>query len=345
MTGRASSPPVPAPRAVASWWTTLAPLGPTALLAGWFTILRVEVLVESSILVPLDPITSAILAVVASADGATAVAVDRVLRLGEARVRATLAAAGHLGYATEQSSGDAIRYTLTDAGRAALDHGLTSPIRSRRRFAFRNGQYLPLSDPGPLLLGHAQATSMGAGAGSRLVAAATARSPQWKADAHFPTDFQRVVAMEELPGPQRWQAVPGECPDAFQAVIVFAHAVGTPRVLGFPTASPDWPLAPTPIVEFRGEPARAAFPELFDTQPINDSRGAWLGWAKSRSVPLEPADAATVSLDGHKLTVTVTAEFGEWLRANRADVFAGETWVWVGEGDVRRAAVLDVQVG
>lgn len=334
MSGRVSLPPLPAPRTVAAWWTTLAPLGPTALLAGWFTVLRTEVLVEASVLVPLDPITSAVLAVVATADGMTAAAVDRILRLGEPRVRSALAAASHLGYVTTEST----RLTLTDTGRAALANGLATPSRSRRRFAFRDGHSLPLPDPGPLLVGPTQTTTLGMGTGWQLVVDATARSPQWKADAQFSTDFERVVAASELSGPERWRAVPAEGTDAFAAVIVSTQAGD---VAGFVAAAPDWVLASVPTFEFRGEAASAAFPELFGAASEDDVRGAWLSWAKSRTVPLEPA---TVSLNGHTLTVTVSAEFRDWLQANRADVFAGGTWVWIGEGEVRRAAVLDIRV-
>jgi hypothetical protein len=136
-----------------------------------------------------------------------------------------------------------------------------------------------------------------------------------------------------------WRAVPVHATEPLTAVVTRTRADG---VACFP-AGPDWDLPAGPRFALPPPGAAAAFPELFADPPAADVRAAWLGWAKGRSVPADEAANCPVALGGVKLEVTAPPSLIAWLRANRADVFRGDTWVWVGPGPLRRAAVLDVK--
>ncbi len=136
-----------------------------------------------------------------------------------------------------------------------------------------------------------------------------------------------------------WRAVPVHTAESLTAVVVRTRSDG---VACYP-AGPDWHLPADPRFALPPPAAAAAFPELFADPPDAAARAAWLGWAKGRSVPADEATNCRVALNGVKLEVTVPPSLMGWLRANRADVFRGDTWVWADPGPLRRAAVLDVR--
>ena len=148
---------------------------------------------------------------------------------------------------------------------------------------------------------------------------------------------------EALTADRRWQAVPVEAGESV-GLAVAGVSDGTARVFGY-VSGPDWSLPDGTSFALAGEPARAAFPELFADPSDADLRAAWLGWAKFRGVPPDDVAACAVALDRHRLTVRAPRRLVEWLRAHRADVLGGDTWVWVGTGHLRRPAVIDVRGG
>lgn len=191
----------------------------------------------------------------------------------------------------------------------------------RRRFAFRNGVRLPLPDPGPFAV------------------------PAWSGPAVRPYGWawlrERLAAEgDDLLSPDDpaagWRAVVLERDDPLTLVLAL-DADGT--VAAYPTASADAELPSEPLLRLEGGAAREAFPEVF-AAPEADSAAAWAGWAASRAVPADDISAARAVLDGLRLRVEPPPRLTDWLRANRAEVFAGEMWLWVGGGPVRRAAAL-----
>lgn len=139
-----------------------------------------------------------------------------------------------------------------------------------------------------------------------------------------------------------WRAVSVHTDDSLTAVVTRTLADG---IACFPATGPDWHLPAEPMFAIPSPAARAAFPELFDDLTDTDLRSAWQGWAKGRAVPADELPGCRVALNGLKLEVTAPPSLMGWLRANRADLFRGDTWVWVGPGPLRRAVALDVREG
>lgn len=320
--------PFPGPKTVAGWWTRFAP-DATALVAGTVAFTRVEVGVTGTEPAPPDPLVAAVLRALAVTGPATAADLDRRLHVGPARVEAALRDAADRGLTDPP-----VRSVYSPGpGTPPTDVGRSQRVVKRIRLAFRDGQFLPAPDTGPF--------AVGTGGPSEVhpirewVVAAAGRPAAWKRDANFPDIAPDAVAAPEI----GWRGVPLFRPDALTAVVTRTTADG---VAVFPAAGPDWHLAGDPLFTLAGEPAAAAFPELFAAPPDADLRAAWQGWAKSRSVPADDLAACRLALSGAKLEVHAPGVLAAWLRANRADVFRGDTWVWVGDGPLRRAAVLVV---
>jgi hypothetical protein len=324
-----NTPLFPDPRTVAGWWSRLAP---AAVAAGSFTVLRVEVLVETPGDRPLDPLTRAVLAVAATADPPSPPEIARRLGLDDLRTRLVLADAVRSGWLDRAG---AERFHPIPAGREAESAGAAAVRLGRQRFAFRDASFVPLSDPGPLRF----TASRGSAApprGFALVRAAFARPEGWKREAGFPTSA-RLADAEALPESDRWRAVPLEREEAFTAVVASA-ADGS--VTGFLTGPPDWSLGERPAFGLCGAAAREAFPELFADPLGADADAAWREWAAARGAGPDELAECRVRVEGHRLAVDAPARLADRLRA---DTSAAEGWVWVGGGPVRRAAVPDVR--
>lgn len=345
MTAAAAAPSPPGPRIAAGLWPRFAPLSPAAVVAGVVPILRVEVLVEAAGRRPLDPLARAVLTALPLADPPTAAGVDRLLSVGEERAEAALAEAGRMGW-VEPSPGMRFGVRVSAAGRDALEHGHPADPLARRRFAFRGDHFLPLPDPGPLSFDGAPGSpsSRGPLRGLPLVQTAFGRPDGWKRDAGFPLGGEVIAPTAGAPGNVRWQAVPLESEGPLGLVAVAVSNGGSVRAFGFVPAA-DWSLPAEPSFALAGEAARAAFPEVFADPSDADLRAAWLGWAKFRGVPPDDLAACAVALDRHRLVVRAPDRLVGWLRAHRADVLACDTWVWVGTGQLRRPAVIDVRGG
>ncbi len=319
----ASTPPFPGTKILAGWWSRFAP-DATALLAGTFPVTRVEIAFRDRELAPPDPLLAAVLRVLHTLGNASAVELDRILHLGEARVEASLR--------------DAVELQLLEPPVRSVYAARLGPAPSppafrtvvlRRMLCFRDGNYLPLP-PGPL-------GSDGEGAGlpvGRWVREAVSRSEEWKRAAQFPLDLRgEHLAEVESDG---WRAIPLVAGECVTGVVVRSKL---DAVALFPASGTEWILPAEPTFAIA---CQDAFPELFQSPPESELRAAWQGWARSRSVPTEQLTECGLELDGAKLRVRVPANLEGWLRSNRGDIFRGETWVWVGSGSLRRAAVLEV---
>lgn len=319
--------PFPGPKTVAGWWTRFAP-DATALAAGTISFTRIEVGVIGTDLAPPDPLIAAVLRALAAGPG-TAADLDRLLHVGPARVEAALRDAAERGLLDAP-----VRSVYSPRPGPTSSPPAFRPVVRRIRLAFRDGQFLPAPDTGPF----AAAT----GGPSEVppvrewVVAAAGRPTAWKRDANFPDIAPDAVAAPDI----GWRGVPLFRPDALSAVVTRTTPDG---IAVFPAAGPDWHLAGDPLLALAGEPAAAGFPELFADPLDADLRAAWQGWAKGRSVPADDLAACRLALNGAKLEVHAPDALAGWLRANRADVFRGDTWVWVGDGPLRRAAVLAVR--
>lgn len=327
----------PGPRTAAGLWSCVAAHSPSAVVAGIVPIHRVEVLVEVDRRAPLDPFTRTLLTAIPLADPPTAIGLDRLLFLGEERVDAALTDACRIGW-VESTGGGRVR--VSAEGRDALDRG--RPVRpfARRRFAFRNGQYVPLPDSGPILFGAPGSRSSVAPHGLPLVRSACGQTLEWKHAAGFPEVGSVVEPSGHLEDELRWQTIPVEDEELLGLVVMTDTA--SARVLGFVPAV-DWSLSADPTFTLAGDPGRAAFPEVFTGPSDADCQAAWLGWAKFRGVPPDDLTSCGVALHRDRLDVRAPARLIDWLRAHRADVLAGDTWVWVGTGQLRRPAVIDVR--
>ena len=316
-------PAFPSPRVVAGWLKHLAHSRPVhALAAGAVTFTRVEAAFREEVPAPPDPLADNVLRALAIRRTATAADLARLLHLGEPQVAAALREAVRAGRA-EALTGQRFR------PRPAADRPKRYEV-GRRRLALRNGRLLSLPDPGPMLVPAPPGPT------------AAPRGWSWIRDRlalHGPDDLPATDLLSPDDPEVGWRAVSLER-DEFMTLVLALDAGGSLAVYPVTTADAELPAAPA--LRLDGDAAREAFPEVF-AQPTGAERAAaWTGWARSRAVPPDDLSAAAVALDGLRLRVEPPPRLADWLRANRADLFAGETWLWVGDGPVRRAAALDV---
>lgn len=311
----------PSPRVLVGWLKHLSHSRPVhALAAGTVAVTWVEAAFREEVAAPIEPLTDAVLRALALRGTAAPAELDRLLHLGESRVAVALRDATRGGLADPLADG---RYRA----RPEVDRPKRYAVR-RHRLAVRNGRPLPLPDPGPFAVPAPPGPS------------SSPRRWAWLHDmlARRETDSPPAADFLSPDSPDGgWRAVPLVRDDAMTAAL----ALDGDGVLSvYPIA--DGELSGEPVLRLAGDTAREAFPEAFADPPTAELMAAWAGWARSRAVPAEETADVRVTLDGLRLRVELPPRLTDWLRANRADVFAGETWLWVGDGPVRRAAALTV---
>lgn len=226
------SPPDPDSATIAGWKSRFAPASPTAILAGWFAVTRVEVLVRTSVLRPLTTVALAALRALQISDLKSPAAVARLLHLGESRTATVID--GLINDALIERGTSLI---LTDAGRTAVKTGeLLASVPVRRTVAFREGAIVPLPESWGLKpLGLSMETDPRA-------------AVKWVRDSGFNL------------ADGNWNAV--ACVRADWLPFVVASFDGPPRADVFLAELPEWTVPPDPCCSLDGERAGVAFAEL-----------------------------------------------------------------------------------
>ena len=300
----------PQPQTVAAWYQPF-PTPPCRILVGTIQLQQVELLLQHSHREPLGPIPLNMARCLELRDGFTVRELAEQMQLADRLVRSTLDAMRRQGDVTETPNG-VIR--LTDAGRDAIEHGTVRTDRHRQTFEFRNGRYLGEN-------------------ASRLVPGPSE-----------PSDFDGTEALRQArpelhivaPNVHDWMSVP------------LYRVVAKPIVLteddDVRICFVDWRHAPGPIgrtTMMAKEHANALFPEL----SVSESalRECWTAWAASRRVPLDGYAESRLTLDCHELRVEPEPKLSAWLAEHRADAYSRETWLWLGDGELRQPVRLDLK--
>jgi hypothetical protein len=129
---------------------------------------------------------------------------------------------------------------------------------------------------------------------------------------------------------------------AVLALAQTADAEGTKGMLGFWIDPRGWILHSTrPAVRWR-DGWQEVIPRLRDEIPLEAWRKSWKEWCSSRGLPVADVERCSMIARDHRLIVHASRRLIERLKALRSDALKGEAWLLVGDGAVRRAALLEV---
>jgi len=318
---------IPGPKTVAGWWSRFAPLQPTAILAGWFEIARIEVLVETESRRPLAPLTRTGLRAVEVCNAPTLAGIAKLTHLGEPRTASILQTLADDGALELHESGPA-RVALTELGRQALRTGeVPTAVRSRRVVVLRNGEPIPVPE------------SWGLKPVGQLADLATSSGISEAAIRRAVAHDSTMQLCEQLPAEHRWRTVRIERTEWWPLVVVAM----SDRVDVYLGDIADWSLPNERAFTIPSELAPSPFPELIARPTEPDLQAAWIHWAKSRAVAHEELSMCHCRDAGRFFDVGTPPALYDWLQANRADLFSGETVVLIGEGSVKRLGILRVE--
>ena len=103
----------------------------------------------------------------------------------------------------------------------------------------------------------------------------------------------------------------------------------------------DWRQSSSKVtrtIEIDIAQAKTVFPEL-EVSP-SEFKQCWDDWARARRIPIEDYPEVALALDCQNLQVEPDPKLSAWLREHRTDVYERETWLWLGEGELRQPVRL-----
>jgi hypothetical protein len=115
-----------------------------------------------------------------------------------------------------------------------------------------------------------------------------------------------------------------------------------PSLLGFSFRPENWSLRTEAPLLSLGEGWAEVFPELEEEPSLEVWRQAWLAWCYQRALPANEASACDVRREGPRLVLHAPPRLVERLRAARSDALKNESWLLVGSGRTRTAALIDL---
>lgn len=344
----------PGTRALAAWWKQHAGQQPRAMWVGHLVLHRLEALVRVERLHHPELLSLHLLqALLLEAYSAHPTsnqaalflrALDARLHLGTALIHRLLTSLAVEGLA-QQGQG---RWSPTSLGEQVLAGGTYPRAHEERRtFYFRELRAFESSaDHAPHFLdlqnGFAQQSS---GESWEFpvehLHACLEESPEWKSRFGFPNDVCAVLTAEQE-APESWRRIIVDRPERLLCAL-FRVEDPTPRLLGFGARQEGWTLqSQEPAFVVKDEWAEV-FPELTAPPTEVELEQSWVAWSRQRGLPLDEAEACTLRLEEDRLRVQAPASLMERLRSSRSDVLRGEAWVLIGEGAIRRAAVLEFE--
>jgi len=366
----AAALPFPNSQILAGWWGKLSERNSPALWVGAIRLHRVEVLAETTLERPVDPLARLVLtalhveaASIADLDGSPTSARDRsfvlvtqlhpTLGLDRPLLVSVLAGLQRQGLVLRAEDQATAAWAVTPLGRKALDLGHAGQALSERRaFHFLESSDLPkrvqfvrltnsglestVPAPGP--------TAQSAPIALVALRACLGESPEWKQRRGFPLDVTRIEWLDEaasaLPaGLHAWRFVPVDRLE--QLFVALARVPGA--LHAFAARSLDWDLhAAEPCFELADGVWQDLYPELVDDPLPEAWRKAWMDWGQSRGLPVAELEAASLCREGTCLQARVAKRWMDRLRTSRTDVVKGENWLLAGTGALRACARLEI---
>jgi len=167
------------------------------------------------------------------------------------------------------------------------------------------------------------------------------KSPEWKRRHGFPVE---VVGLGN-PAGEAWEQVVIDRPEQMLALFVLSGSdAGEETLLGLGVQPDGWRLqADRPVLRL-GEGWQEVLPELAEEPPPDAWRQAWRAWGQAHGLPLAEVEACSLEQKGVRLRVMAPQPLAERLHSSRGDL-KGETWVFAGEGRLRRAALIEGERG
>lgn len=330
----------PGSSTLAQWWRQLAPRQPRTLWVGHLLLHRIEALVRHARPTPLEPLHFLVLKALTVYSGETT-----------ARLRERLHLDGHVlgrilhGLAAEGLARAAPGWEPTDQGLQALKHGVFQrSVQERRGFHFLESEdpevaphFLPLADAA----GAAWPAPPEWRFDVRLLQRCVQQPAEWKQRFGFPEDVQEIVTGQGPAEREPWRSVMLDRPEQLKVVLALTAAERGERLLGLAVQPEGWELRSEEPVFVLGEGWREVFPQLVVPLASGAWEQAWQKWCQRQGLTDAAQETVGVTMEGHRLRVTVSALLMEQLRGRG---LAREEWLLAGEGRMRFAAALEVIV-
>ena len=333
----------PASGVLAGWQRQLAPRQPRALWIGHLFFQRVETLVQSATLEPLDRFTALLLEALALAE--TIPSPDVMsnlcgrLHFPEAVLRHALRSLEENGlFASDHMK-------LTAAGRQALVQGtFARPQWQRRSFSFlerwdEQGRRVAPPDFLPVEAAPAAPWSAAPPWDNAWLGDRLGQSAAWKQASGFPQDVRALADAAPAAIPL-WQRVTVVRPERLLAALALVGPAPAAQLLGFGARLAGNLPSLTPFLQL-GEEGRARWPELAPEPTAQEVQSAWLLWCQRQGVTTPLAELCPCHVTDLELRVQVPALLVHELRGRRSGS-AGPEWLVLGAGPVRRAVQIHV---
>src|SRR5947209_8464762 len=346
----ASSLAYPGSRNLAGWWRQLQHFQPAAMWAGYLFVHRIEALVESVDPRPIDPLTMHVL---------QAIAVDQPQDAPHEHAGNPLLTRLHLPAAALHQllvgmERDALVrrcepgcWCLSERGRDVLQaRADPTPRRERRTFPFveRLGATgRRLAPPHFLPIEECAAVAWDVNDTHHfdlaLLRASIAQPATWHERYGFPAGGMRILGPSDGALDQAWERV---IVDRAERSFMVLIAQTDRTLLGFAAETGSWKLHDEAPVLRLPEAAWDALGDLTPAPAVWEE--AWRMWCRQRHLPQSDADACRLQFDGIHLDVFAPESFVQRLRTAKSDMLRDESGLLAGDGYLRPAALLRLQV-
>lgn len=352
----------PGSRTLAGWWRQLVPHRPVRLWVGYLSVHRVEALALARRPRTLDAVDALLLSAVDLALSAghrptdVIADVEARLALGRPLVVQALRRLEAEGLVNR----DAAAWTLTERGVEARRQGAyATRVLERRRFCFVQGDDPSGCAPGELPahfldVQPCPAAPWTPSADERFDAGwlggAATQTPEWKALFGFPAEVEAVLPprpdaanaldahAHDLPAPLEWQCVAVDRPERVLGALIEDADGG---VRGFAAQQQGWHLhADKPILAVSAG-GRSAIPALSAAPEAEHARRAWRAWGAQKGLSEAELDACQLVETTGRLRIGMPESAA--TRAARHELLKGETWLLLGDRQLRPAVRLEAE--